>query len=126
MLLLIVYDTLTLNNKRFVTKLDIPSVRITEGLVVNEPFVLVSYTVEGETPQTTWDFLERNNSSMIGVASSGHPNWAASGNLCKCADNIHEKYGVPIVHKFYSCGTKADRKIFLEGVQNLYAELSRT
>lgn len=120
--LLVVFDSLTGNVARFVDKLQLPSVQISEGLIINEPFVLVTYTTGfGEVPSSTLEFLKRNNQLLIGVAVSGNRNWGQF--FARSGEIIANMYGVPLILKFELHGTPQDVTTFKEGVQKLYGSL---
>ena len=120
--MLVVYDSLTGNVARFVDKLQLPSVRISERLIINKPFVLVTYTTGfGEVPSSTLEFLKRNNQRLIGVAVSGNRNWGQF--FARSGDIISNMYNVPLIHKFELHGTPQDVVTFKEGVQRLYGSL---
>lgn len=120
--LLVVFDSLTGNVARFVDKLQLPSVRISERLIINKPFVLVTYTTGfGEVPSSTLEFLKRNNQRLIGVAVSGNRNWGQF--FARSGDIISNMYNVPLIHKFELHGTPQDVVTFKEGVQRLYGSL---
>lgn len=120
--MLIVYDSMTGNVESFIRKVGFPSARIKEGLVVTEPYVLVTYTVGfGEVPPATDEFLKRNSKHLIGVAASGHRNWGQT--FAMSADKIARRYGVPLIHKFELSGTPQDVVIFKEGVLSLYEQV---
>lgn len=104
---MIVFDSRTGNVKRFVEKMGLPAIPISPGLVMKEPFVLITYTTGfGEVPETTKEFLSRNSRLLRGVASSGNRNWGYRFALA--ADIISEQHRVPILHKFEICGTPKD------------------
>ncbi|MCL1950757.1 MAG: class Ib ribonucleoside-diphosphate reductase assembly flavoprotein NrdI [Turicibacter sp.] len=114
--MLIVYDTLTGNVGRFINKLDYPSIRIQDGLMVGEPYILVTYTTGlGLVPDSTKKFLESNGSNLRGVATSGNRNFGKYYGLA--ADAIADEYGVPIIHKFEFAGLPSDRERFKKGVE---------
>jgi protein involved in ribonucleotide reduction len=117
--MLLVYDSLTGNVQRFIRKIpQFPSVKITPNLVVNEPFILVTYTINfGQVPQNTKQFLERNGHYLKGVASSGNRNWGTT--YCKAADILSNTYHVPILLKFELSGTDNDIKQFIMEVENI-------
>lgn len=120
--LLVAYDSLTGNIKKFIAKVGLPSVQISEGLIINEPFVLVTYTTGfGEVPSSTLEFLKRNNQRLIGVAVSGNRNWGQF--FARSGDIISNMYNVPLIHKFELHGTPQDVVTFKEGVQRLYGSL---
>lgn len=116
--MLIVYDSLTGNVQRFIKKLDYYSLKLTEGLIVQEPYILVTYTVGfGEIPNSTKDFLKVNFNYLQGVATSGNRNWGA--NFGKAGERISDQYLVPLLLKFELSGTKHDIEIFKQGVARL-------
>jgi len=74
--MVILYDSLTGNVARFVKKLPLETRKITEGLVMEEAFVLITFTTGlGKVPDTTASFLEVNHKHLKGVASSGNKNF---------------------------------------------------
>ena len=114
--MLIIYDTFSGNTERFVQKLNVKNtiVRLSPLLLVEEEFVLVTYTfLFGEVPTATKLFLENNHKFLKGVASSGNKNWG--NNFAKAANIISDNYNVPIIHKFELSGTDNDIKEFFEG-----------
>lgn len=114
--MLIAYDSRTGNVKRFIRKLDLPSIQIEESTVLDEPFVLVTYTTGfGNPPEKVMSFLERNYEKMVGVSASGNRNWG--DRFARSADHIAEKYGVPILTKFELSGTTRDVETFLKEVK---------
>jgi protein involved in ribonucleotide reduction len=116
--LLIAYDSKTGNVKRFVKKLNMHTVKIADNLLIEEPFILVTYTTGfGEVPETTARFLERNYKFLKGVAASGNKNWGS--NYAKSADLISMQYNVPIISKFELSGTNQDVARFLQEVEKV-------
>ncbi|MBP1932060.1 class Ib ribonucleoside-diphosphate reductase assembly flavoprotein NrdI [Ammoniphilus resinae] len=114
----IVYASKTGNVKRFIAKLDRQSIRIKEDLLMDEPFVLVTYTTGfGQVPSVVTEFLEQNHHHLRGVAASGNKNWGDS--YARSADTIAAQYQVPVVCKFELSGTEHDLKIFQERVKQL-------
>lgn len=114
--MLIVYDSLTGNVERFVSKLKgFDAKKITPSLIVEKPFILVTYTIGfGEVPESTQEFLEWNYEYLKGVAASGNKVWGS--NFAKSAEIISLKYNVPILHKFELSGTEKDLLIFTQEV----------
>lgn len=116
--LLIVYDSLTGNTKKFVSKLNHRSVQITKDLVVDEPYILVTYTIGlGEIPPSTKEFLNRNSLFLLGVAGSGNRNWGLT--YCKAVTTISKQYNVPIIRTFELSGTAEDITAFKWEVERL-------
>jgi protein involved in ribonucleotide reduction len=111
--MIVVFDSMTGNVKRFAHKLgerlSIPVYSITEEIPPQGEFLFVTYTfMRGEVPRTSRDFLMRNGSRMVGVASSGSINWGT--NFGKAGDVISSEYGVPLVVKFNKSGYEEDIK----------------
>lgn len=110
--MLIVYDSRTGNVKRFVNKLNMPAVPIEDDMIVDEPFVLVTYTTGfGQAPEKTLSFLKRNFNRMLGVSASGNRNWGEG--FARSADRIAAMYRVPILSKFELAGTTHDVERFM-------------
>jgi protein involved in ribonucleotide reduction len=116
--MIIAYDSKTGNVKRFVNKLNMNVVQISEDTVINEPFVLITYTTGfGQVPKKVAQFLDKNHENLVGVAASGNKNWGDM--FCKSADTISDKYKVPVVAKFELSGTKKDVENFRERVMTI-------
>lgn len=118
--MVIAYESKTGNVRRFVNKLNMRAVEIHEDTVLDEPYVLVTYTTGfGQVPPKVSAFLERNNSLMLGVSASGNKNWGT--NFAKSADMIASRYHVPVISKFELSGTMKDVERFKEGVDRIAA-----
>ncbi|WP_055107880.1 class Ib ribonucleoside-diphosphate reductase assembly flavoprotein NrdI [Paenibacillus ihumii] len=124
--MLVVYDSKTGNVKRFVSKLDVEHVQIRDGLVVDRPFVLITYTTGfGQVPASTLEFLEANGDLLQGVAASGNTNWGVRYGLA--GDQVAEMYSVPLLMKFELSGTKKDVERFKQEVMQIdYINASST
>ena len=114
------YDSKTGNVQRFIDKIkkEKPEwnfIKITDNMEISEKGHLVTFTTNfGETPSTTEKFLEnKNNRECIkSVCSSGNMNW---GTLFgKAADNIEEKYGIPVLMKFELSGTSKEIRNYIK------------
>lgn len=115
---LVVYDSMTGNVKRFVSKTGYRAIQIQENLMVKEPYILVTYTIGfGQIPPSTKEFLNRNSLFLLGVSASGNKNWGLT--YCQSAKIISKEYGVPIVHTFELSGTEDDVRLFKEGVERI-------
>ncbi|GLI90909.1 class Ib ribonucleoside-diphosphate reductase assembly flavoprotein NrdI [Bacillus subtilis] len=116
--MLVVYDSKTGNVERFVKKLPTTVVKVSDDLVVNEPFVIVTYTTGfGNTPESTIRFLERNKTFLRGVSSSGNRVWGV--NFAKSAFYIAKCFDVPIINQFELSGTTTDVEEFLTALERL-------
>lgn len=118
----IMYFTVTGNNERFINKLNYDNTGlITEGLIIDEPFILLAGTINfGEVPIEIKRFLKDNHEHLIGVAGSGNRNWGS--NFAKAADIIADKFNVPIVLKFELSGNEHDVKNFIKEVERIEKE----
>jgi protein involved in ribonucleotide reduction len=114
--MLIVYDSLTGNIQRFVDRLNMRNTKIRNNLIVNEPYVLITYTTGiGEAPKRVLKFLEDNHSYIRAVISSGNRNWGHRYGIA--ADIISNIYNVPILHKFELSGSDEDIKKITQEVK---------
>ena len=118
------YDSKTGNVQRFIDKIkkEKPEwnfIKITDNMEISEKGHLVTFTTNfGEIPDTTEKFLgnENNRKYIKSVSSSGNMNW---GTLFgKAADNIEEKYGIPVLMKFELSGTHVQVEYFINNVEN--------
>ncbi|MDR6779529.1 protein involved in ribonucleotide reduction [Paenibacillus peoriae] len=116
--MLIVYDSLTGNVQRFVDKLHMKNIKIADGLVVDEPFVLITYTTGfGEVPKRIEEFVRNNEYFLKGVISSGNRNWGLK--FGRAADIISHEYCIPLIHKFELSGNQLDIEIINERIKNI-------
>lgn len=133
--MLIIYDTRTGSTRSFVKDCGFTNVkRISKDLIVEEPFVLVTYTTtlridgvkqNGLPPTSTMEFLKHNGEYLVGVAASGDRNWGKE-NFAKSADYICERYNnAKLICKFQKRGTERDRSVFIKGVELLDEGLSQ-
>lgn len=96
-----------------VSKLDVPSVEITEGLHIAEPFVLCTYTDGlGDVPELVEAFMRQNFQHCTGIIASGNRNFGV--NFARAADVLSQRYDLPIVAKLDLRGQQAD----FEQIQN--------
>ena len=118
------YDSKTGNVQRFIDKIkkekpEWSFVKISGDMEISENGHLVTFTTNfGEIPDTTEKFLknENNRKYIKSVSSSGNMNW---GTLFgKAADNIEEKYGIPVLMKFELSGTHVQVEYFINNVEN--------
>ncbi len=121
----VLYFSRTGNLEKFASKLrDLGHTNIevmTEGMKVDEPFVLLVPTIFfGEVPIEYKKFLRDNPTGLIGVSGSGNRNWGR--NFCKAADIIAEKFNVPVISKFDLSGNTHDVENFIKGVEGLENE----
>ncbi len=118
--MMIVYDSLTGNVERFVSRLgdSFRLVRLENNLTVSESFVIITYTIGfGNIPQTTEKFLEENWHFLKGVASSGNRVWGE--NFARAGFKISQKYKVPNILSFELSGTDRDIEMFKERMKKI-------
>jgi protein involved in ribonucleotide reduction len=116
--MMILYETMTGNVKRFLAKTGLDHQPISSVDQVNEPYVLVTNTIGfGDAPDHVKDFLERNGQYLIAVAASGNRNWGR--NFARAADVVANMYHVPVLYKFELGGTEKDVIEFRERVKAL-------
>ncbi len=114
--MLILYDSRTGNVRRFAKKLEMPAYQIEEAMVVDEPFVLITYTTGfGQVPEKVLSFLKQNHRHLAGVSASGNRNWG--DKFAGSADRISQMYGVPVLGKFELSGTRQNVEQFMQGVR---------
>ena len=118
------YDSKTGNVQRFIDKIkkerpEWSFVKISGDMEISENGHLVTFTTNfGEIPDTTEKFLENENNRKCikSISSSGNMNW---GTLFgKAADNIEEKYGIPVLIKFELSGTHIQVEYFINNIEN--------
>ena len=118
------YDSKTGNVQRFIDKIkkersEWSFVKISGYMEILENGHLVTFTTNfGEIPDTTEKFLENENNRKYikSISSSGNMNW---GTLFgKAADNIEEKYGIPVLMKFELSGTHVQVEYFINNIEN--------
>lgn len=115
---MIVFASRTGNVRAVVTKLGLPNVEMTEHLVINEPFLLITYTDGlGEVPQLVERFMETNAGYCKGVVASGNQNFGHA-LFAGSGDKLTTKYGIPLVCKIDLRGQQAD----LQYIQSFYKE----
>jgi len=116
----ILYDSLTGNVGRFVKKLPLEATPIRSDMVVDQGFVLITFTTGlGKVSDTTKAFLEVNHHYLKGIAASGNKNFGIY--FAVAADEISRLYHVPIISKFELSGTPTDVKLFMEGLSEIEA-----
>lgn len=117
--ILVLYDTMTGNCKRFANKLpsEFRCCHISEYDGISS-FVLITYTINfGQVPKNTKLFLDKYHTKMLGISCSGNKIWGSS--YAVAADIISYKYGVPIISKFELQGNEEDVKNFIRRTKEI-------
>ena len=118
---MIVYSSRTGNCRHIANTLGLRSVEIEDGLLVSEPFFLLTYTDKlGEAPETVLKFMNNNKEHCKGVIASGNTNFGIM-NFCGSADTIKRLYSVPVIRKMELRGSSKD----FEHIKEEYKKLIR-
>lgn len=114
-MLLVIYDSRAGKVRKFVEKLQMKTVQVVPNLMVDEPFIFVTYTDgRGEVPLSSKQFLERCGDYLYAVAASGNKVFE---HFARSAEIIASQYTVPVVHKFEMSGMQKDVAKFKEWVE---------
>lgn len=121
--MLIVYMSVVGNTRKFVRKLDLPSLEITQEncfTEVHEPYLMVVPTYDIYTTDIMNDFIEtgQNQSFCQGVIGGGNRNFGKD-LFCYTAQDISSDYDVPLLHCFEFMGSKNDVKKVKEIVEKI-------
>lgn len=104
---MIVFASRTGNVRSIINKLNVPTVEMKEGMIVNYPFIIFTYTDGlGEAPKKVLEFLDANYTFLRGVIASGNTNFGIG--YCVSADVISQQYNVPIIRKIDLRGNQND------------------
>lgn len=105
--MLVVYDSLTGQGKRFSEKLGFKSVKITEYIDSDEDIFLLTRSFNfGEIPNTTLQFLDKYHHKVKGLAVSGNRNWGSLFGMA--GEKISKLYNIPLVLKYEFSGLEKD------------------
>lgn len=123
---MIVFISRTGNIRHIVGKLDksIPTIELTEDLLMNEPYLLFTYTDGlGEVPEKVWGFLNNGENAkyLKGVISSGNTNFGKNV-FCGSADKISEHFNVPVIRKIELRGFDNDVKVIEDKYNTIIIE----
>lgn len=116
--MLVVFDSLTGQTKRFAQKLEYPTIHIKlyEGDPNCDIFLVTRNINFGSIPETTKNFLDLYKDRVIGVAVSGNKNWGE--NYGKAGDSIQALYNIPLILKFEGSGFPKDVLLVKEWLKN--------
>lgn len=103
-MIVVVYDSMTGQGKRFAEKLGYPLFDINhyEPQANDEVFLITRTFGFGEIPVTTVSFIEAWQSFIIGCAVSGNRNWGK--NFGMAGKKIEQLYAIPLVQIFEMIG----------------------
>ena len=116
----VVYYSFSGNVRRFISRAGIKDTfEITQDNCnesVNEPYILVTGTIDWRGTAAGSIFLNVNHTQLQAVAASGNRNWGQ--NFAKAGHTISEEYNVPLMMKFEVQGTNKDIIEFKDKVGN--------
>lgn len=103
-----VYASRTGNVESLIASLGLDALQIVDGSeVVNEPFVLFTYTDGyGDIPAEVDAFLANNSSNLKGVVVSGDRGYGEA--YCGAGAKIVETYGSKVLYEVENAGTDED------------------
>ncbi|HEY8405929.1 MAG TPA: class Ib ribonucleoside-diphosphate reductase assembly flavoprotein NrdI [Acholeplasma sp.] len=106
--MLIIYDSLTGQTKRFANQLGYQAmhIKLYEGEPKDHIFLVTRSINFGKVPETTTKFLETYKDQVIACAVSGNKNWGS--NYGKAGEIIEQTYKIPLILKFEASGFKDD------------------
>lgn len=122
--MLVAYASLTGKVHNFIGRLEkelpsIKTIRIRKDTIVDEPFVLITYTIgHGDIPKPVTAFLENNGSNILAVIGSGEKNWGEH-RYCKASIDISKQFNIPLLHNFEKSGYDSDVKIVANKILDL-------
>lgn len=121
-IMLFVYMSVVGNTRRFIQKLGLPSLEISDQncfTEVHEPYIIVVPTYVIEVTDIMNDFLETGNnlSYCQGVIGGGNRNF--NELFCFTAHDLSMDYGIPVLHEFEFMGSDYDVKKVKELAKDL-------
>lgn len=132
---LVFFSSVSENTRRFVDRLDRPSIRIPlrprkEGMIrVCRPYVLVVPTYgggerSGAVPKQVATFLNdpTNRSFIRGVITAGNTNFGE--HYCIAGPIISAKCGIPELYRFELLGTQRDVERVSKGLTKFWDEIT--
>ena len=96
---MIAFASRTGNVSYIVSKLNLPNIEITDGLIMSEPFLLCTYTDGlGEVPAVVATFMKHNHTYCKGIVVSGNSNFGHHV-FGQAGDLLSKQYRIPLVCK---------------------------
>ena len=96
---MIAFASRTGNVSYIVSKLNLPNIEITDGLIMSEPFLLCTYTDGlGEVPAVVAAFMKHNHADCKGIIVSGNSNFGHHV-FGQAGDLLAKQYRIPVVCK---------------------------
>lgn len=123
---MILYVSRTGNIRYILSKLHVESLEINEGLRINTPYLLMTYTDGfGEVPLKVAQFLSQNASLCKGVVVSGNSNFGPTA-FGRAGDIIASTYQVPLVCKLDVRGNQKNYETIQQFYDQTFSSLHET
>lgn len=115
--MVVIYDSLTGQSRRFSESLGFPSFNIKDYSVKEDDkiFLITRSFNFGEVSKAAEEFLDKYYRQVVGVAVSGNRNWGT--NYGAAGDKIEKRYNIPLVLKFEGSGMPHERQIVKEWLE---------
>lgn len=108
---MIAYASRTGNVEYIVNQLDLPNIKISKDLFLNEPFILFTYTdLLGAVPKVVKAFMQNNSDKCMAVIASGNTNFGFD-NYAAAGDKIARQYNIPLITKLDLRGNEKDYEL---------------
>ena len=119
--MIVIYDSLTGQTKRFAQSLGLEAISISEFNFNRDDDILLATRSHGfgKIPDTTLNFLKVWHKKVVGVVVSGNRNWGA--NYGAAGYKIQEQFKIPLIIKFEGPGFLEDRQYVINWI-NKYKE----
>jgi protein involved in ribonucleotide reduction len=115
---MIAYASRTGNVRYIVSRLQLPGIEIGEDTLIENPFLLLTYTDGlGDVPPIVQRFMDKNGNYCKGVAVSGNRNFGYH-NFGMAGDKLAAQWNIPLVRKIELRGFPSD----YEAIRRFYRE----
>lgn len=105
--MIVVFDSLTGQGKRFAHKLGYECIDINSYTHTDDEICLITRSWGfGKVTNETYNFLKEHHKQVIGVAVTGNKNWGA--NYGAAGHKINDEFAIPLILKFEASGLDED------------------
>lgn len=119
---MIVYSSRTGNNRHIVDQLGLEYVEVKDGLSIDSPFFILTYTDGlGQVPEKVYRFMLDNYGYCRGIIASGNSNFGIN-NFCGSADKLSQEFNIPIIRKIELRGFKEDYQVIISEYNKLIGD----
>lgn len=116
--MIVVYDSLTGQTKRFAERLGLEAIAISDFDFSRKDQILLCTRSHGfgQITDQTLNFLKIWKKYVVGVAVSGNRNWGP--NYGAAGDKIATQFGIPLIIKFEGPGFPEDREYVIKWIKD--------